>query len=192
MDKVLEVLKIFFYLIILLMALAVLKWLSRFEFTVRDKTIQYEEVIVEDFRKEIGIWDRIKGAETESGTKVIDIGAHDAAYTKFTFLDSIQSQDTGYYEIKYKPMLTQYHKVVLVVESNFSTEFVIDTVDTALTDYTIYKSPILPFSSLKNLQFHKLRHTREELNSFGVSPQEGSIELEYIKFVKQVKPQELF
>jgi len=189
--KPVEILKIFGYIFLLMFLLLLLKGLSTFEFAIRDKTVQYEEVFTEEFLPQKGIRDLLRGGKKVPDEYTLELGLFQnlkatSVLPKLTY----DSTDTVYMELRVRTNLHPDYSGVLALEAKEGELINIKTL-TGQHAYQILKTPEFAFNDLGNLIIlHELQVMRTlEVDS---SIDLGDVTLDYIKVFKKHTPEQLF
>jgi len=175
----------------LLMAFAVLQGLSTLEFLMRDKTITYEELHFQNFESEgEKLLKKLKmKKENESDYLEMNASIPDVSRLKIPVNTSFQFEtvDTGYLELKLKASFPESVTTSLVwIDTEEASRFIAELNPLTKGDQTI-KSEMIPFQKFHKLEFEF--NYREEMPASDTS---AVFLLDYIKFVKEIKPKQYF
>lgn len=189
--KFIEVLKVFGYILVLILCFALMQALSIFEFNLReDKSITYEQSWAEDFSKPLDDkrW-TLKGSEISLHKKqlILELTDLDSTQRAIAMFPSIT--DSGYVAIKVKfptdtSLIESEFELVQKSGAGVSLE-AFDSNDV----YKELRSSILAGGDLKSISMSIASVSKDSL----ISPYEPEqLIIESIRFMKQVRPQKLF
>ena len=190
--KLVELLKVFFYVFILLIAFAVLKALSTFEYSMRDKEITYEELQYQNFQPEgKKLIDKLKLKKGDEPDYLkMDVNLHDVSRLKIPVDTSFQfeTHDTGYIELKLRTTISEAVSTSLVwIDTEEASRVITKLSPLTKGDQTI-KSELIPFQ-----KFHQLELEFDYNKEMMVAADTNAVFLlDYIKFVKEIKPKQYF
>lgn len=181
-----------------MLAIVLLKGLSTFEFSMRDKTVTYEDLYVQDFSpKGRGLLKKLTSTTKDrDNSTYLKLNFDVAAQKSFRLpIDSsfvFNSRDTGYIEIKLKTNLpsTIPTSLVWIDVDNLST--VITDLNQKIKGDQIIKSELFPFQNFHQLELRFLQPEGRDSLVPVASANKASCFLDYVKFVKEVKQEQVF
>lgn len=199
--EILKVAKVFFYIFILMVAVVLLKGLATFEYSLRDKTVSYEEVLVEEFdTNNNGFFSAFKKDTKQAKASILRINLGESDST-MSYVDiykgEIESLDSGYIEIKYRAELSPYTIADFVWFDKQKNKQSIRNLDPNFTEFTSIKSDLIQLSEFSHLEVHldkKAIKERQSLDSLTLNQAShlGNIYIDYLKFVSEIRQKPLF
>ncbi len=203
MEQILSIAKVFFYIFVLMLALTLLKGLSTFEYSLRDKSLTYNEVLSMDFKTDNkkGLINRLRNGNSEPVDSLLklDMGVSNAVISSKS-IDGIalESQDSGYIELRYRAELHPATAAELVWRNKTNSKMSIQKIDAEIEEFLVVKSDLISFSDFSELEVivDEAKIKQHILQDSMLSAQEpfalGHVYMDYVKFIAELKQKPLF
>lgn len=195
--KIVESLKILFYFLLLVAGLFVVKLLSDFEFSLRDKTITYEEAWSVDFSRKLkkDHWESETTAYEKDRKKLVMFLPDELDENKLVFSREIRA-DSGYFEIKLKCPARKDLKAGIRLTKRDGSDALILPLENTSGSQRI-KSPMIGVKNLEALEFSLTRNEEsealdEEKQKWANDEDADKLKVSELKFIKQVRQEKVF
>lgn len=185
-----------------MVALLLLKGLSTFEYSLRDKATSYKDVLLEEFEtKEEGFFNAIKNAakdEDEISLLTIDLGASNSAVKLLDVYENVtELQDTGFLEIKYKAAVEPFVVADFIWQDKSKVKHTIKRVDADEKGFVVLKSELISLSHFSDLMIAlDKQESRAMMLQDSTTENEnmhsGFIYVDYLKVVAKIDQAPLF
>lgn len=185
-----------------MVALLLLKGLSTFEYSLRDKATTYMDVLMEEFEtKEKGLFSAIKNAakeEDEISLLTIDLGASTSALKLIDVYENVtELQDTGFLEIKYKAVVEPFTVADFIWQDKSKVKHTLKRVDPDEKGFVVLKSDLISLSHFSDL---KIALDKQESKALMLQDSSnvdkhlllGFIYIDYLKVVAKIEQTPLF
>lgn len=184
-----------------MLALLLLKGLSTFEYSLRDKEATYKEVFSNDFKTKEGFITKLrKGKESATDSLLlIDMGLSDAVAISRTIEGiTVESQDTGYIELRYRSELHPITQAEIVWRNKENKKQLIQQINPVVDEFVVVNSELISFADFSEIAI-LLDNTgiQQGTQQDSLLSSQGPIELgilyiDYVKFIAELKQKPLF
>lgn len=182
-----------------MLALLLLKGLSTFEYSLRDKTITFEEVLLEDYdsNEGKGFLKSLRSGGDVHNFQTIDLGKSDSTLSPISISQAtVESQDSGYIEIKYRAELNPKTSAEFVIEDKLKVKHSVLRIEENKTEFEIMRSDLFQLSQFAQLLIvlSKEESGKATQDSLKIAKAYhlGYVYLDYMKLIAKVEQRPAF
>ena len=189
--KVIEVLKVFGYIFVLLICFVLLQALSALEFESRDKSVSYEKIWSENFSNDLDTdaWTLIgNNIKQEKDQLILNLGPADNGQHAVTLFPTMV--DSGYVSIKVLlPEEAHLSKTIVELIHNGAITIPLEKVDQPDKSYQELRSPIINGPEIVGISI-KLDPAFNRSEAPEHEPE--TLAVKELQFMKLIRPKKLF